>query len=78
MLEANARNSVLSVAEPGRREELPAGALATSRKYGVLVVDDQADLRAMLRIALGEKKVLPCGWQRTAGKPLTCTGATIR
>jgi CheY-like chemotaxis protein len=55
MLEANAQSSVLSVAEPGRREELPAGALAVSRKYGILVVDDQADLRAMLRIALREE-----------------------
>jgi DNA-binding response OmpR family regulator len=55
MLEANAQSSLLSMTEPGRREELPAGALAVSRKYGILVVDDQADLRAMLGIALGEE-----------------------
>src|SRR5438105_15111137 len=55
MLEANAQNSVLSVAEPGRRQELSAGVPAVSRKYGILVVDDQADLRAMLRIALEEE-----------------------
>ena len=48
-------NSVLSVAEPGRRQELSAGVPAVSRKYGILVVDDQADLRAMLRIALEEE-----------------------
>jgi CheY-like chemotaxis protein len=52
MMESNPQNSMPSLAEPGRLAESPAGALRTSRKCGILVVDDQEHLRGMLRIGL--------------------------
>src|SRR5207302_8657366 len=51
-IESNPRNSVLAVAELGRLAVLPAGAVASSRACGILVVEDQACLRDMLSIGL--------------------------
>src|SRR5438067_3173322 len=55
MIASNPRNAMPCVAEPGRLPESLAGALATSRAWGVLVVDDQACLRNMLSIALRQE-----------------------
>src|SRR5438034_3072922 len=55
MIESNPQNSMPCLAEPERLEESPAGALASSRKCGILVVDDQMCLRHLLGIGLRQQ-----------------------
>ena len=55
MFKSNPQNPRPYLAEPGWPAESPAGAVATSRKCGVLVVDDQACLRDILGIGLRQE-----------------------
>jgi len=55
MFKSNPQNPRPYLAEPGWPAESPAGAVATSRKCGILVVDDQACLRDILGIGLRQE-----------------------
>jgi CheY-like chemotaxis protein len=55
MIQSNPPKSMPCVAEPGPLAESPADALASSRQYGILVVDDEASLREMLYIGLEQE-----------------------
>src|SRR5437879_4226089 len=55
MIDSNLQNSMLSVAEPERLAESPAGAVATARACGILIVDDQAHVRDVLSIGLRQE-----------------------
>src|SRR5437879_5241869 len=55
MINSNLHNPMPSVAEPGWLAESPAAAVATSRKCGILIVDDQACLRNIMGIGLRQE-----------------------